>query len=430
MKSKLSKKKNSDVYLFSTCVDNLFINELLPIAPGDYVKIYLFALMYATYGLEITNEKMAQILGVSLDKIDKAWTFWEEKGAVKRVYGDPENDEEDGVVFLSQIEEFYGADGSAGNSAASDDAEAKLIDTELRALFTEYEEARGNVISQREMERIAEDVGTLGVAPDVFSYAIRYSAEMDKMNIDYISRVALKWKEEGCENIAQVKELLDKYSKRNSFYKRIFKEIGFNRMPNPADREMMARWFDEMGYSLDEVLAACRLTGGMREPSLKYVNKVLENKRLEAGGIKTGTSKPAGSATAAKVSKRVLEEYLKTLRDEAEENQKARVDEACAKDPKIEKALQYLKELNRNILSFDFSPEAKEKRAEQKARKQNLEDAVVRLLEENGYPADYLDMRYRCDICKDTGITDEGKNCACLKQRASEAYKWNTERNR
>lgn len=433
MKSKLIKKKNSDIYLFSTSVENLFINELLPIAPGDYVKIYLFSLMYAEQEQTISNEKAAQVLGVTPDKMEKAWNFWEEKGAIKRVYGDPEEGEDDKIVFVSQIEELYGAKNNGDEPVeGGNDAEAKLIDMELRALFTEYEDAKGNAISQREMERIDEAVNELKVAPDVFSYAIRYCVELNKTNIDYISKVATKWKEEGCEDIAQVKALLDKYSKRNSFYKRVFGEMGFNRMPNPADKDMMARWFDEWGFSLDEVLNACRLTGGMREPSLKYVNKVLENKRLEAGGIKPGTmsAKPTDESGKARVSKRVLDEYLKALRDEDERKHKAKVDEVCAKDPRIEKAMLYLSDLNRNILSFDFSPEAKGKRNEQKERKRGLEGALKQLLEEDGYPPDYLDMKYKCEICRDTGITDDGRNCACLKLRANEAYKWNTERNR
>lgn len=31
-------------------------------------------------------------------------------------------------------------------------------------------------------------------------------------------------------------------------------------------------------------------------------------------------------------------------------------------------------------------------------------------------PADYLDEKYNCDICRDTGFDDEGKKCGCLKE--------------
>ena len=40
----------------------------------------------------------------------------------------------------------------------------------------------------------------------------------------------------------------------------------------------------------------------------------------------------------------------------------------------------------------------------------------ARLLREAGYPADYLQMRYRCSICRDTGIAD-GKHCSCYMEK-------------
>ncbi len=41
------------------------------------------------------------------------------------------------------------------------------------------------------------------------------------------------------------------------------------------------------------------------------------------------------------------------------------------------------------------------------------------LLAEAGYPSDYLEMKYDCPLCKDTGYVD-GVKCACFKQRVIE----------
>ena len=38
-----------DFYLRDTNVENIFINEYMAQAPGNYVKVYLFALMYADF---------------------------------------------------------------------------------------------------------------------------------------------------------------------------------------------------------------------------------------------------------------------------------------------------------------------------------------------------------------------------------------------
>ncbi|WP_026669565.1 ATP-binding protein [Butyrivibrio sp. AE3006] len=51
-----------------------------------------------------------------------------------------------------------------------------------------------------------------------------------------------------------------------------------------------------------------------------------------------------------------------------------------------------------------------------------LADVATRkkqLLTEAGYPADYLDMKYDCPICRDTGYVN-GEKCSCFRQRIIE----------
>ena len=74
-----------DFYLLATDVENIFINEYMPAAPGDYVKVYLYALLYAKQGLEMTHENLARELGMSAETVDEAWTYWAKMGTVKIV---------------------------------------------------------------------------------------------------------------------------------------------------------------------------------------------------------------------------------------------------------------------------------------------------------------------------------------------------------
>jgi DNA replication protein DnaC len=52
-------------------------------------------------------------------------------------------------------------------------------------------------------------------------------------------------------------------------------------------------------------------------------------------------------------------------------------------------------------------------------KQMDLKMERVELLLENKYPRDYLDMRYQCKSCKDTGYIDT-KKCSCLIQREIE----------
>lgn len=49
-------------------------------------------------------------------------------------------------------------------------------------------------------------------------------------------------------------------------------------------------------------------------------------------------------------------------------------------------------------------------------KKKNLQAQMLikRLLVQNGYPEDYLDIRYTCEKCSDTGFAD-GERCICFK---------------
>ena len=71
-KIKLSLDKRRDIFLHRTKVENLFISEFLPEAPGEYVKVYLFGLMYAQYDMEPNRQELSKLLGISEEEIEEA----------------------------------------------------------------------------------------------------------------------------------------------------------------------------------------------------------------------------------------------------------------------------------------------------------------------------------------------------------------------
>ena len=433
-KTRFKIAERKDIFLYMTRVDNLFINEFLPGAPGEYVKLYLFALMYAQYEEEIDTAGLARSLSMEELEVEEAWEYWEARGLVRR--------SKDGstIEFLRLVEQFYGKDGidfePASDEKNTAEYDRSLTSEQLRMLFARLQEVSGRTISRQETEKLKDALTLYDIKPEVLYYAIDYCDEIDNHNVDYICKVALRWKEEGCEDRAAVKALLEKHSERNIAYREVFRAVGFNRLTTPADREIMDRWFDEMGCSLDDVLEACRATGGIREPSLKYVNKVLENMMLERGGIKTpaasggaGGSK-APAAGGAKVSRKVLRDYYEHIRDEEEKALAGRLREALIKAPAVEEVLEREAALNRELVGLMAGPEARSRREQMKEEREKLEETKRSLLAAAGLPADFLEKRYRCDICKDSGYTDEGSVCTCCRARADEAYMWIREKDK
>ena len=427
-KTRFTRGDRKDIFLYSTSVENLFINEFLPDAPGDCVKVFLFGLMYAQYEQEIDSRTMALTLGMTEKDVNNAWKYWESKGLVSFTF-DEESGQTD-VGFIRQIDLFYGkaADDIRQNEDQPEQIEEsadaiieRLTNQQLREIFMKYQDLTGRTVSRIEAGKLTDAVKLYNIEPDVLDFAIDYCIGIDKYSVDYICKVALRWTEEGARDVATVKRMIDRHSKRND-----------------ADREIMDKWFDEMGCSLADVLDACKAAGGMREPHLRYVNKVIENRILEKGGVNTRTADQrqtaAPSAAAppeetAKVSRKVLRDYYEYIRNEEESRYKARLAEVTGAVPARQDIFSAETRLNSMVITMNPGPDAREKRAQLKEKRYELEEEKKALLKQNGYPEDYLQRKYRCNVCRDSGYTDEGRVCTCAKDRAEEAYKWIQKRN-
>ena len=414
-----------DIFLYSTRVENLFINEFLPDAPGDCVKVFLFGLMYAQFNQEIDSRTMALTLGMTEKDVDNAWKYWEARGLVSYIRGADEGSTE--IRFIRQIEQFYGKSyeepagepetEEAGADESAEEIIERITNQHLRAIFHKYQDLTGRTISRVEAGKLTDAIKEYNIEPDVLDFAIDYCAGIDKYSVDYIFKVALRWTEDGARDVSTVKQMLDRRSKRNDAYRKVFSELGFSRLPNPSDREIMDRWFDVLGCSLADVLNACKAAGGMREPNLRYVNKVIENRILEKGGVNTRTAEkarnaaqdapvtqPAAPEEMAKVSRKVLRDYYEYIRNEEDAAHRNRVAEVTAALPSMNDIFTAEARLNSAVITMKPGPDAKEKRQQLKIRRQELEESKKELLTSSGYPEDYL-------------------------ERAEEAYKWIQKRN-
>lgn len=459
-KVRLSTDKGKDIFLHRTKVENLFISEYLPDAPGDYVKVFLFGLMYAQYELQPNRSELAKILSLSEEEIAEAWIYWESRGLVRIVREkDSNNEDVSHIVFLSKIEELYGklaetqaaaAPAVTGEPAEEDLAlyvsiddmdfdeviDSKLVDRRLRELYDKFQITTGRTVSRQEISKIEDAIKVYGIEPEIFSFAIDYCADLEKYSVDYIFKVALRWTEEGCRTVEEAKRLLDKHSRRNDCYRQVFRALGFNRLPAPIDREIMDRWFDQMNCSLAEVLDACSAAAGLREPNLKYVNKVIENRRLEKGGVNTRLPKDGNQNSSAEaaadegspVSRKVLADYYEFIRTEDEKAREARVAEVLRKVPEMKRIFEAESSVNSKMLSLRPGADNLDARQRLRAERIAIEESRKQLLSANGFPGDYLTRKYRCNICKDTGYTDEGMVCSCCRERAAEAYRWHTDK--
>lgn len=115
----------------------------------------------------------------------------------------------------------------------------------------------------------------------------------------------------------------------------------------------------------------------------------------------------------------ILQEALRTVSDRrihAQKENERRHQEVNQKIPEIVEINRQLAQTAMKILDTLQTGEKVEDRLES-LKRQNLEAQQIsaQLLQANGYPADYLDMHYTCEICHDTGYHNSSY-CDCLRK--------------
>ena len=408
------REKIKDFYLLSTDVENIFINEYMPTAPGDYVKVFLYGLLYAQNQGQITHRQMALQLGMSEEKLEEAWDYWEKMGIITKKY--VINSQRYSIEFKNLRSMMY-SEGFKTEEVIDKKEESPLINNQFKELVSEVEKFFGRPLSPKESQEVASWIEEEGATKEVVLGAVEYCIEKGKRGINYIAKVVLQWNENGFKTSEDVKNHIASLEERFGNYKKILQALGLNRAATEAEREMIDNWFDIMQFNMERVMDACVKASFISSPNLRYVNKVLENWYEEA---KVDGRNVNNKST---ISNADLNRYYEYLRKQAEAEAEERKEEVYNKLPRVkdldEDLLALGIKLSKTLLGGNFL-----EIEDIKKRIASMEEERAILLTENNYREDYTDIKYACDKCNDTGVTEEGGRCSCVGKRMGEAELW------
>ena len=68
--------------------ENIFIQEFMLRAPGDFVKVYIYGLSQCYNGHHMDINSFAHDLGMSKDMVENAFQYWERQGILKLEWTD------------------------------------------------------------------------------------------------------------------------------------------------------------------------------------------------------------------------------------------------------------------------------------------------------------------------------------------------------
>ena len=407
----------SDLYLQDTMIENLFINEYMIPANGDYVKVYLFAKMYLDRNLTLCNETLAKYLNLPLEKILEAWEYWESKNVIRRYYTGKDPGEFD-IEFICLRQLMY--KGQPAEAAAAREKNTKKLNSvlysqELLTLFSAIEKQTGRTLNPKELKDIKMWFQDWGMTEKVIlkAYDICIKDRKKKPEHAYISAIIKSWYEKGLFRMDSLETYLFEHDKKHNTYKRIFKALGFiGRFPTEEEKRIMDLWLDEYMLDLSTILEACKKTSGISNPSINYIHTILKDWKEGDRLSPSGKRKP----TAAQISKRYEEIRLKN-----KQLSEGRQKEIYSAYPRIREIDDELRELNPKRLKLLLGGQGKSSVCHSIEKEmENLRKEKTGTLERAGYPADYLNPIYTCPRCKDTGFLDNGEKCVCLSEKLLE----------
>lgn len=419
-------------YLHDTCVENMFINEYMVSAPGDYVKVFLYSLMYADLSMPLENDMIARELSIEEEQVLLAWNYWEKQGVIRKHYPDPNNKFRYDVEFIDLKEQLYGAKAS-GKSTGKKDVPAhlkkQLDDSTMRDMFAEIERITGRFLSGNEPANIQNWIIDHGITPDVviFAYSYCQTQRGGKNQYQYVNTVIRDWVDKGLKNISDIETYLAESDNRHNQYKRVMKALGFTRNSTEEEKRIMDVWFGEYGFGLETVLEACKKTSGISSPNINYVNSILTSWYKGEDRRKTGSGTTASGGAAAGTSDNGdrIRRVMKSYEEDRERNErlwKERTEEIYERIPRILQIDGELHELSmslpRLILSGRF--DAKKRADELQKQMRELSEEKAYLLTEHNYAMDYMEHPYTCEKCKDTGTLDNGERCSCFSEKLSQ----------
>lgn len=333
---------SSDIATSFTTVSDIFIDQYMPKANGEFVKVYLYLLRATGSGAGIaTISEIADHFSNTEADIIRALNYWASEGILQVQTG------ADGQIIgvnlcslsvsgmqaaQSNIQSAV-ADNAAQNNlqnsvvnnaaqnilqnsvvnnaaqnistvntrmhdsvveklksqtpdkAASSQKEYTLDEIkefrknpDISELFFIIETYLKHTLSSTDTNMVLYWLDELHFSTDLVEYLVEYCITKGHSSLRYMNKVALSWADAGIKTVDQAK---DDAAAHSQIYYSVMKALGITGR-NLVDSEvsLINKWVGEYGFDIELVKAACSKTiSAIQKPSFEYTDSILANWR-------------------------------------------------------------------------------------------------------------------------------------------------------
>ena len=333
---------SSDIATSFTTVSDIFIDQYMPKANGEFVKVYLYLLRATGSGAGIaTISEIADHFSNTEADIIRALNYWASEGILQVQTGadgqimginlcslsvsgmqaaqsniqsavadnSAQNNLQNGVVNNATRNNLQ--NGVVNNAAQNiSTANIRMQDSVVEKLknqatdkpapsqkeytLDEIKEFRKNpdiselffiietylkhTLSSTDTNMVLYWLDELHFSTDLVEYLVEYCITKGHSSLRYMNKVALGWADAGIKTVDQAK---DDAAAHSQIYYSVMKALGITGR-NLVDSEvsLINKWVGEYGFDIELVKAACSKTiSAIQKPSFEYTDSILANWR-------------------------------------------------------------------------------------------------------------------------------------------------------
>lgn len=262
------KQDESMLRFGAMALDHLFIQDYLPAARGDYVKVYIYGLYLSQHPREeLGLAELAHELSMSEAEVEAALRYWERRRLVTRL-----NDNPPQYAFRSAAQLAF-----SGDKGLEADPEYVAFSENIYVLFDERRSIRPS-----EIALAWEWVQDLGLPQDVVMMLLSHMA---KHSINFSFKTAEKEAVRMCEaHIVTTDDAENYFAHSRSVQegaRKVLSRLGKRRAASEPELALYRKWVDEWRYTPEAILEACAETT-KGEPTFAYLDGILNGIRQRA----------------------------------------------------------------------------------------------------------------------------------------------------
>lgn len=333
---------SSDIATSFTTVSDIFIDQYMPKANGEFVKVYLYLLRATGSGAGIaTISEIADHFSNTEADIIRALNYWASEGILQVQTGadghiiginlcslsvsgmqaaqsniqsavadnaaqnnlqnsvvnnGAQNSLQNGVVnnvapnistanIRMQDSVVEKLKSQTPDKAASSQKEYTLDEIkefrknpDISELFFIIETYLKHTLSSSDTNMVLYWLDELHFSTDLVEYLVEYCITKGHSSLRYMNKVALGWADAGIKTVDQAK---DDAAAHSQIYYSVMKALGITGR-NLVDSEvsLINKWVGEYGFDIELVKAACSKTiSAIQKPSFEYTDSILANWR-------------------------------------------------------------------------------------------------------------------------------------------------------